>query len=822
MYKKAAPFLLVFMTLTGLVLMHWLPPYFNVFNQPIRNPNLVSDMVGLLAPPPTPDTLSTVALHKDTLKVQHLKIDTLLALTYQINLDSVLEREKADLRFSCFSDSSVFFPRFLSSLKAVRDSSGKTRIAYFGDSMIEGDLISQSLRNDLQNELGGKGVGFVPITSVVSQFRRSIRHTFSNDWKEYSIQKSREKKNFAPSGFVFNPKMLTKDQMLDTAGSHNPSYVCYTAPDDSYERLSKLYLTKLYYGKPPQNAYIKYYIDGKANSLILNGTTDVNELVLNTVKPYKELRIEFFTDSILDVYGVSFEMPKGIYIDNFAVRGNLGMALQKIPENVLRDFNKHMDYSLLIFQFGLNVASPEARGFRWYENAMVDVISYYKNIIPNADILIVSIGDKSHKYDMEYVTQPGIPRLVEAQRNIASRTKSHFWNLYANMGGYNSMKSWVEAKRPLASKDYAHINFAGAEKISKMLSENIFNEFKLFEYEQYKEGEKDILIKNILNSEKKLTDTYISFEKQYKLIGRKEALARLEPDTAVRDSKQPLAEKDTFENEKTDTINEVAKGDICEFRVQVAASKAELEISEYKSLLAYADNKILRKIKHRDGYNRVYITPYNSPDSAQRLADTLATLGSDAFVVGFINDDRAPVEKVVKRMHEKPIVIKEKLKDSLIKIHHNTTAGLSHSKNEKQPASGFYTFDKMPEKNMPVAKPVESYLFITGRAHPKKYTEQKPDELPVFRVQFCASDVPLEKSFYQNVADYFGDSVIIISKEEDGMIRYMLGEYKDYGEAVRALNKVFELKQDGFVTAYYHNKRIKPEKAIDIIKKSKK
>ncbi|OPZ97891.1 MAG: Sporulation related domain protein [Bacteroidetes bacterium ADurb.Bin408] len=610
--------------------------------------------------------------------------------------------------------------------------------------------------------------------------------------------------------------------MRDTAGNHNPSYVCYTAPDDSYERLSKFYLTRLFYGKTPRNTYIKYYIDGKENRAVLKADADVNELVLNNVKPYKELRIEFFTDSILDVYGVSFEMPKGVYIDNFAVRGNLGMALQKIPENVLRGFNEYMDYSLLIFQFGLNVAAPEARGFGWYENAMVDVISYYKKNIPDADILIISIGDKSHKYDMEYVTQPGIPRLVEAQRNIARRTQSHFWNLYANMGGYNSMKAWVEAKLPLASKDYAHINFAGAEKISKMLSENIFNEFKLFEYEKLKNDEKDIIRKNILNTEKRLTDDYLSFENQYKIIAAVESRKRTEHNIIPEDFEKTMAHRDTSDKKESDKIVKPASGDICEFRVQVAASKAELEVNEYKHLLTYANNKILRKIKHKDGFNRVYITPFSTADSAQRIADTLVTLGGDAFVVGFINDNRAPIEKVAKRMQENCANAKKTEVDTLIHEPVKKVAGLRLDKNEKHTAQGFFTFAQMPGTKAPALKSPENYVYITGQARAKKYDTPKPVELPVFRVQFCASEVPLEKSFYQNVVDYFGDSMVIISKEEDGMIRYMLGEYAGYEEAVRALNKVFELKQDGFVTAYYHNKRIKPEKAIEIIKKSKK
>jgi len=50
----------------------------------------------------------------------------------------------------------------------------------------------------------------------------------------------------------------------------------------------------------------------------------------------------------------------------------------------------------------------------------------------------------------------------------------------------------------------------------------------------------------------------------------------------------------------------------------------------------------------------------------------------------------------------------------------------------------------------------------------------------------------------------------------------MLGDYGSYDDASKALNTVFELKQDGFITAYYYNKRIKPERAISIIRNKTK
>jgi len=58
----------------------------------------------------------------------------------------------------------------------------KIRIAWFGDSQIEGDFITQDIREQLQNYFGAqKGVGYVPISSVSSDFRRTAKVFTSGD-----------------------------------------------------------------------------------------------------------------------------------------------------------------------------------------------------------------------------------------------------------------------------------------------------------------------------------------------------------------------------------------------------------------------------------------------------------------------------------------------------------------------------------------------------------------------------------------------------------------------------------------------------------------
>jgi hypothetical protein len=96
---------------------------------------------------------------------------------------------------------------------------------------------------------------------------------------------------------------------------------------------------------------------------------------------------------------------------------------------------------------------------------------------PNASILIIGMSDKSSRIDGEFQTDPSVPRLLKAQRSLAERNHAAFWNLFAAMGGENSMVSWVEDSPPLANKDYTHVNSRGAHKIAGLLFDYLMQEY---------------------------------------------------------------------------------------------------------------------------------------------------------------------------------------------------------------------------------------------------------------------------------------------------------------------------------------------------------
>ena len=78
------------------------------------------------------------------------------------------------------------------------------RVAFLGDSFIEGGIVVADLRSALQKEFGGRGVGFVPIASVAAQFRPTIEQR-SEGWHTWSMLTDHEH-GYTLSGMMFEPK----------------------------------------------------------------------------------------------------------------------------------------------------------------------------------------------------------------------------------------------------------------------------------------------------------------------------------------------------------------------------------------------------------------------------------------------------------------------------------------------------------------------------------------------------------------------------------------------------------------------------------------
>ncbi|NJD22298.1 MAG: hypothetical protein FIA82_06455 [Melioribacter sp.] len=348
---------------------------------------------------------------------------------------------------------------------ALKNSKTKTvRVAHFGDSAIEGDLITSDIREALQNKFGGNGVGWLGIVSQDITFRQTTKHSFSSNWQSAAL-------------YTSNPNGLPLGISGEVNVPKGNAWVQYEITR-SKRYLKDFSIVHLYYNNA-KNSTISYSFDGGAKQTAsLKTGTPIQELLLKPSSRAKSIRIEFPLADQAYFYGVTLENEPGIYVDNLPLRGNTGVDLGSLQASVLRDFSKYLDYKLIILEFGLNIAGSRNTDYNWYEREMVKVINNLKAAFPRTSFLMISVHDKSIKKGSNFVTDPTILRLLETQKNIARQADIAIWSLFDAMGGENSMPNWVNANPPMAFKDFIHFNDVGAAKVAGLLTDALLEQNK--------------------------------------------------------------------------------------------------------------------------------------------------------------------------------------------------------------------------------------------------------------------------------------------------------------------------------------------------------
>ena len=343
-----------------------------------------------------------------------------------------------------------------------------SRIAFFGDSFIEGDILTMDLRDSLQKSFGGDGIGFLPMSSEVPMFRKSMPSE-PKDWEEISIHSKSGKENIGIAGTVYVPKNDAEIKLLAPEAMH------------SIELIYK-------------NTGAPVTVENIYNKNILSDTVpSSNDIALHPLMNSKEnirnYQLKMQGHENMKVYGLNITNGNGIYLDNFSTRGNSGLGLKQIADSQYVEFQKIMNYKLVVLQFGLNAAMAKTTDFSNYEKHMINMINHLKTLFPETSFLLLSTSDRSYKENGSFVTMPSIPLLVEAQKRIAQETGILFWNMYEGMGGENSMVTLVKDKK--ANKDYTHLNFGGGTIVADKLYKALMYEYR--NYEKNKASEKTSL-----------------------------------------------------------------------------------------------------------------------------------------------------------------------------------------------------------------------------------------------------------------------------------------------------------------------------------------
>ena len=342
--------------------------------------------------------------------------------------------------------------RFVDKLASGED----VRIAFMGDSFIEGDILTSDFRAIMQETFGGRGVGFVACDIPFATVRKSVKRA-SSGWTAYSVMKPKSlpesiKDRFFISGYLASGKAGATTQWSETD-------VFPTLDSCSRARV-------LLYSQDSSRVTLELN-DSLKQSFAIEGADYLREIYVEA--SVSSLRIRVDEGNIL-CYGVSLEGDGGVVVDNFSVRSNNGHAIFGTSAKVNRQADEMLGYDLVVLQYGLNIMQKGQRGYSQYRDQLRDMVAYAERCFPNAAILIMGVSDRWVKNEETSRYEPigSVDALTSYQRAAADSCGVAFWNTSKAMSQFGGMPAFVS--NGWAAKDYTHINFNGGKRIARELA----------------------------------------------------------------------------------------------------------------------------------------------------------------------------------------------------------------------------------------------------------------------------------------------------------------------------------------------------------------
>lgn len=346
---------------------------------------------------------------------------------------------------------------FYEQLAHVKALDRPVRIAYFGDSFIEGDILTGDLRALFQNHFGGAGVGWVDCGTPMTAFRRTVNQRYSGI-TEYSVVKK---------PFDNSRQGIAQRYYIPSEGGRVTTLGSKLQPHVATWQHAQLFL------HTPQSVSVSVAMDKAAPRQFV--TEASNEVQMIEAKGNMSQVTYLFSgvSPRTTLFGMALESDRGVVLDNFSMRASSGKQLARIPLTTLAHFARLRPYDLIIIHYGLNeaVKGNTVPILKVYMEGMKKAVKNIHAAFPDASILVMSVPDRNQRSADGITTLKEVKNLVNLQEQMAADCHVCFYNFYQAMGGNGSMKKLVD--RNMANKDYTHLSFGGG----KLVAEKVFPSF---------------------------------------------------------------------------------------------------------------------------------------------------------------------------------------------------------------------------------------------------------------------------------------------------------------------------------------------------------
>ena len=362
------------------------------------------------------------------------------------------------------ADDTIRFQYLFDKLRNIGQEKLPVRIVYFGDSQIENDRVTSTLRKQLQEKYGGKGPGFIPLDQYYNTSHQLMIET-SKNW---------EIKTFQDKDFI-NQSLLFKNALLTDSSQQ----AWFRIKRINRQKAKPDYqLMKLYYSAKDSCQVTLREGRETIYSGYLLANTEVATLDFQFNRTPNNIRFDFQTRDTINISGLSLETSTGVLVDNIALRGLSYPTFEWSDQEMIKQMLDQVNVGLFVLHFGVNLVPYPSADYHYFRKHFKRQIAFLKQIRPDVPILIIGVSDMAERQNNQIQSYQNIPAIKMIQREIAMESHAAFWDLQNFMGGNGGMLNWVNAKPALGRKDYTHFSKQGADAIGNELAKLILNEIK--------------------------------------------------------------------------------------------------------------------------------------------------------------------------------------------------------------------------------------------------------------------------------------------------------------------------------------------------------
>lgn len=377
--------------------------------------------------------------------------------------------------------------QFFQTLSSAAGNQEKISILHYGDSQIEGDRMTGFIRERIQHQFGGNGPGMIPATNVYNTY--AFNQTYSENFERYTCfggaRLSNSKYGAMASASRFTPEYnLEGENALDSLKEVLEEQVGWIEVGPSGRaraRARSFNNVKMHYNSCIAPTMLRVYQDGNIiheDSLMMDGGQHTVHLSFpSTPSP---LKFEFTGKISPNICAFSLEGDYGVQVTNIGMRGSSGTVWGAMNHGTLATMYREANTKMVIMQFGGNSVpnftdSTSVRNFASYFKSQINAV---KRLNPGAMVIVIGPSDMSKYEEGLYNTYPLLPYCIDRMIAVTKESGGAYWNLYAGMGGYNSMPAWVE--KGMAGSDYIHFSNAGSNYAAQLFYNALMTEYNVW------------------------------------------------------------------------------------------------------------------------------------------------------------------------------------------------------------------------------------------------------------------------------------------------------------------------------------------------------